>query len=433
MSTVLTIPKTLDRIVGLGFESTRNTAVTRDLFLPWLEANPQIVRNDGSLQEVYGSSEAEVKFADSRGWTMAAKMVARLGVSGLMMYLAFGEHTVTGKANPKTAGATTTTSADATAGDTVISVADASGFTAGDEISIGSELGEDLEWATIESIDTNDITITPEYGTTGLIYDHLSGAAVAEGDKAYLHELQQPLGSLPPFTCEIDMRHGDNTTPKTSLLLSGGQQTGLSLEIPLKGFCTLSGQWQGASVEFDTAATTPDWGETDGFYYGGIDNSGDPVIVVKLDNEEIQDMIAANCVINWNFGAGPRMSTFQEGVLTPEAILKGPNKVEVPITMILPSGSDSYKYVKKAIGGVSQNNTPLEFSNCSVELKGPALGDNALYWYKKVTFAKAAMMSPVLTGSPTDEEQFSFTLSSLYDRTLGYAAKTEWMSNRYKF
>ncbi|HOO96957.1 MAG TPA: phage tail tube protein [Caldisericia bacterium] len=255
------MPKGESSYFGFAKETTYGTETGPNTFWKVISCAMNWGRDMQRRFRIGGSPQSSEVL--QRAWNQSGsiQMEADPEAMGVLLEGLFGTSTVTALPEKPVLGATTTLAVGATAGDTTITVSDATGFAVDDYIAI--DTGSACEFAKITSISGDDLTIEASGASNGLLFDHDIGDSVEENETPAYKHIFDTTSALPSYTWELDLGSPDGVS---AARFSGMTASSLTLGYEAMEPVMANVSFTGSKMSIHNTTATPTYDELGALY-----------------------------------------------------------------------------------------------------------------------------------------------------------------------
>lgn len=402
---------------GFAKETSFATEKAPDTFWKLLKITPSIGRDIQRRFRIAGSSQSSEVV--QKAWNQKAEieLTADPVATGQLLYSLFGLASTTAVAEAPTSPATDSLDQAAVAGDTHLYLVDSTGFAINDWIAIGA--GSTCEFAKISTISGNEITVTAEGATGGLLYGHSSGSVVTENLTPVYKHVFTEVSDLPSYTWELDLGTPDGSGAQR---FSGMTAESLAFAWQSMEPVSIRASFSGSKTSIHNTVSTPAYNEIVALptsnttvSFDGVEKSGS-ITSMKLDLSN---------------GLEGNERTLQSGVFATKGVPGGVS-ASFEAEALFESDVDLQRFLGGSSTTYDVQQTTRPFS-CIIETTGDHIGTSTQHSSLKFVMPNAYMSAcsvPVEVGKRIAQ---SWKTMAVFDDTQGFAAKIELVNGKYGF
>lgn len=402
---------------GFAKETAYSVEKNPDTFWKLLKITPSIGRDIQRRFRIAGSSQSSEVV--QKAWNQKAEieLTADPTATGQLLFSLFGLVSTTAVPEIPPDPATDTLDVAAVAGDDHIHLVDASGFSVGDWIAIGT--GTTCEFARITAINGNDVSVAAEGEDDRLLFGHSTGTAVSENLTPVYKHVFTEVTDLPSYTWEIDLGtpHGNGAQR-----FSGMTAESLSFAWQSMEPVSVRANFAGSKSSIHNTASTPVYDEIVALptsnttvSFDGVEKSG-AITSMKLDLSN---------------GLEGNERTLQSGVFATKGVPGGVS-ASFEAEALFETDVDLQRFLGGSDTTYDVQQTTRPFS-CAIETTGDHIGTSTHHSSLKFVMPNAYMNAcsvPVEVGKRIAQ---SWKAMAVFDDAQGFAVKIELVNGKYGF
>jgi hypothetical protein len=402
---------------GFAREDSFAVEKTPDTFWKLLKITPSIGRDISRRFRIAGSSQSSEVV--QKAWNQKAEieMTADPVATGQLLYSLFGLVSTAAVPEAPTSPATDTLDQAALAGDDHLHLVDASDFSVGDWVAVGT--GATCEFGHITAINGNEVTVSAEGDDGGLLYGHSSGASVTENLTPVYKHVFTEVSDLPSYTWELDLGTPEGAGAQR---LSGMRAELLSFAWQSMEPVSVRASFIGSKTSIHNTVSTP--------VYDEIISLPTSNTTVTFDAEEKSGAITS-MKLDVSNGLEGNERTLQSGVFATKGVPGGVS-ASFEAEALFESDVDLQRFLGGSDTTYDVQQTTKPFA-CVIETTGDHIGTSTKHSSLKFIMPNAYMSAcsvPVEVGKRIAQ---SWKAIAVYDDAQGYAVKIELVNGRYGF